>query len=163
MKLSNVADIADLVAALGIILSLIFVAWEMRKSNTQARLSNWYSILAALREHKRRTDSGEMADVLARGREDYHSLKPGEKIMFGQWMEELLQANEGLLHFRDAMIVPREQLIRTATANFRWHFAFPGCRAWWRDSSLSDRWPKVLAGAVNDAVTYNDSGNTTDS
>lgn len=160
MTLSNVANIADLVAALGIILSLLLVASEMRKNNAQARLSNWHSVLAALREHKRRTDVGEMADVLARGREDYDSLKPGEKIMFGQWMEELLQANEGLLQFRDASIIPREQLVRTATANFRWHFAFPGCRAWWRDSGLSDRWPNVLASAINDAVTYNERGST---
>ena len=99
MTLSEFADIADLVAAFGLIASLLFLAWELRKNSEQARLQNWYSVLAALREHKRRTDDLSVSDVLYRGRESYEGLSGSEKILFGHWMEEWLQAQEGLLIF----------------------------------------------------------------
>lgn len=156
MTLSQIAAIADLVAAAGVIASLIFVGLEMRKNAAQARLSNWFSVLGALREHKRRTDTHEMAAVVAAGRQDYAGPSEAEKIMFGNWMEEMLQAQEGLLQYSDVSVIQREQLVRTASANLRWHFGFPGCRDWWRDSNLASRWPKLLVTAVTEATTWNE-------
>ncbi|MAZ15045.1 MAG: hypothetical protein CL535_01720 [Ahrensia sp.] len=153
MTLSEFADIADLVAAFGLIASLLFLAWELRKNSEQARLQNWYSVLAALREHKRRTDDLSVSDVLYRGRESYEGLSGSEKILFGHWMEEWLQAQEGLLIFRHSNAHRREDLTLAARGNFRSMFSYPGCREWWIDSGLADRWPRSLVDAVSEAIS----------
>lgn len=153
MTLPEFADIADLVAAFGVIASLLFLAWELRKNGEQARLQNWYSVLTALREHKRRTDDLSVSDVVHRGRQSYEGLSGSEKILFGYWMEEWLQAQEGLLIFRHSSAHRREDLTRTATGNLRNMFSHLGCREWWIDSGLADRWPRSLVNAVSDAIT----------
>lgn len=45
--LSQIADIADLIAAAAIIVSLLFVAYEVRLNRKQAELANWRETLAA--------------------------------------------------------------------------------------------------------------------
>ncbi len=158
MTLSEFADIADLVAAFGVIASLLFLGFELRKNGEQARLQNWYSVLTALREHKRRTDDLAVCDVLDRGRESYEELSGSEKILFGYWMEEWLQAQEGLLIFRHSNAHRREDLVRAARGNLVAMFSYRGCRQWWRDSGLAARWPRSLVNAVSEAIaTFDDS------
>lgn len=152
MTLSEFADIADLVAAFGVIASLLFLGWELRKNSEQARMQNWYSVLTALREHKRRTDDMSVSDVLDKGRKSYEGLTSSQKILFGYWMEEWLQAQEGLQIFRHANAHRREDLTRTVKGNFRSMFSHPGCREWWSDSGLADRWPRSLVEAVSGAI-----------
>lgn len=152
MTLSQIAAIADLLAAAGVIASLIFVGYEMRRSSEQARVANWHSVLSALREQKRRTDDPVVADVLHRGRQDFDALSDSEKIMFGYWMEEWLQAQEGLIVFRHVSAHSPEDLLRGARTNLRHMFANPGCLKWWRDSGLANRWPPNLVKEVEAAI-----------
>lgn len=152
MTLAQIAAIADLLAALGVIASLVFLAWEIRKNGEQARLSNWHATLSALREQKRRTDDLAVADVIERGRRDYDSLTGAEKIVFGYWMEEWLQAQEGLLVFRGVSAHGREELLSVVKSNFAAMFEYQGCRAWWEDSGLATRWPMSLVGIVTEAI-----------
>jgi hypothetical protein len=52
MTLSVLADFADIIAALAIILSLIFVGYELHQNRTQAELSNWRELLQTLVDYK---------------------------------------------------------------------------------------------------------------
>ncbi len=158
MTLANIAPIADLVAAAGVIASLLFLGYEMRKNSEQARMANWHFVLSALREQKRRSDDPAMADVLYRGRQDYDALSGGEKIMFGYWMEEWIQAQEGLMVFHQASAHSPQVLLKTARGNFRDMFAHPGCRLWWRESGLAERWPPTLVAEVQGAIAALETG-----
>jgi len=153
MTLSDVASVANLIAAFGVIASLLLLVWELRKSTEQGRLNNWHAAVTALREHKRRTDDPWVADVIARGRVSFNDLGTAEKITFGYWMEELLQAYDALLVFGGSAAVGREETYRAVVGAFRHHFGFPGCKAWWRQSGLDSRWPRHIVEAVKSSMT----------
>ena len=126
---------------------------ELRKSNEQGRLNNWHAAVTALREHKRRTDDPRVADVIARGRASYEALSISERITFGYWMEELLQSYDALLLFGGSSVVGREETYRAVVGAFGHHFEFPGCKAWWRQSGLDNRWPGHIVEAVEKSMT----------
>jgi hypothetical protein len=153
MTMSQLADLADLLAALGVISSLVFVAFEIRKSSEQARLSNWNSVLAGLREHKRRTDDPYVADLVVRGRADFAGLSEADKIAFGYWMEELLQGFDGLIVHQDSLAVSRKESRRAAVGAFALHFSFPGVRAWYQWSGIAHRWPRQLIDAIEEGIS----------
>lgn len=152
MTLDQIADWADLLTAVGVIASLLFVGWEMRRNADQTRLGNHQTTLTALREHKRRTDDPHVADVIDRGRQDFDGLSGPDKITFGYWMEEWAQAMEGLLVSGTASFHRREEMIQAATASYGRMFEFPGCRQWWCWSGLERRWPRMLVTTIEAAI-----------
>ncbi|MCP5265346.1 MAG: hypothetical protein H6934_04515 [Burkholderiaceae bacterium] len=152
MTLSVLANIADLLAAAGVIGSLVFVAFEIRKSSEQARLSNWTAVLSSLREHKRRTDDPYVADLIVRGRADFESLSEAEKLSFGYWMEEMVLCFDGMILHQNSMAVGPQETRRAAVGAFAMHFAFPGCLAWYRWSGIGDRWPPKLVAAIEEGI-----------
>ena len=87
--------VSGVVAAVAVIASLLFVGFQIRKSSEQARLANWNSVISGLREHKRRTDSPHIADLIVQGRADFESLTEAGKLAFGFWMEEMVVCYEG--------------------------------------------------------------------
>ena len=152
MTLSTLADIADLLAAAGVIGSLLFVAFEIRKSSEQARMSNWTAVLAGLREHKRRTDDPHVADLVVRGRADFNALSEADKLAFGYWMEEMVQGYDGLIVHQSSIAVGREAARHAAISAFALHFSHPGCRDWYDWSGVKDRWQKPLIAAMEEGL-----------
>mgnify|MGYP006863757556 CR=1 FL=1 len=67
MEMALISDIADTIAALGIILTLGFLAFEQHKNTEQAKIETWNLVMQGIRETRRRTDSPHVADVIARG------------------------------------------------------------------------------------------------
>lgn len=158
MSLSEIADIADLAAAFGVIASLLFLGWELRRNANQTRLTNWNATLSALREHKRRTDDPYVADVIDRGRQDFDALSGSEKIAFGYWMEEWAQAMEGLLVASAASYHRHEEMMHAGLSNYAAMFTHPGCRQWWRWSGLANRWPRTVVAAIEGAIAKAEGG-----
>jgi len=152
MTLSQVAGWADLLSAFGIIVTLAFLVYEMRQNGHQTRLLNWNATLRALREHKLRTDDPYVADVVYRGRADFAALTGPEQMTFSYWMEAWCQAMEGLMLANAASIHQHDMMLRAALGNFDAMFKHPGCRTWWRQSGLADRWPRPLVEVITSAV-----------
>ncbi len=50
MKIGSVNDIANLIAAVGVVLSLLFVAYEVRQNTGESRAANEHMVVASLRE-----------------------------------------------------------------------------------------------------------------
>jgi hypothetical protein len=149
--LSNLADVADLLAAAGVIASLLFVAYEVRRNTREVKRTNWESTVDRFNALWSRTTSCELADVIARGRENYEALTPSEQISFGNYHAELC------LTFETMIVLGRNQvqgddLLEIPKRHLRHHFRFPGARAWWswfsRDLGLSP----IMEHAVNEAT-----------
>jgi hypothetical protein len=119
MTLSEFADIAELMGGIGVILSLLLLAWELHKNAEQTRLGNWHSMVAAFREHKRRTDDLAVADVIVRGRKDFHGLSEAEELLFGFWMEEWILAQDGLIQSKAVNTNSHVENLKVLQGNFR--------------------------------------------
>ena len=156
-SLSTIADYADLLAALGVIGSLVFVAFELRKSSEQARLNNWNAVLSGLHEHKRRTDNPVVAELVVKGRSDFAALTDAEKLAFSNWMDELVQSYEGFLVHQSSMTISAVESRKAAIGALAMHFAFPGCVEWYEWSGARKRWPGHLIEAIEEGIAASSS------
>ena len=150
MDMALIGDVANIFAALGIILTLGFLAFEQHKNTEQAKIDTWNRVMQGLRETRRRTDSPHVADVIARGRIDYFALSAAERLTFGFFHEELLLDYDPLLHHPDKLAVsrPRASII----AAFSGYLCFPGAKAWWLQSNARTRWPEHMVEAIDEAL-----------
>jgi hypothetical protein len=88
MTLSVLADFADIAAALAIILSLVFVGYELHQNRTQAELSNWRELLQTLVDYKGLTHDPDFAAFIVRAQADYDALSATDRMRFGLYMEQ---------------------------------------------------------------------------
>lgn len=132
--LSSIADIADLIAAAAIIVSLLFVAYEIRATRKQAELTNWRETLNMMIAHKAQTNDPEFAAIVAKGHADYAALTGSEKVAFGHYLEEGIHVYGNFLKHNDSL--PRKLLgmEEAITNHFYELLATPGGAAWWEEA-----------------------------
>lgn len=130
--LSDFTGIADLIAAIGVIASLLFLTYELRAANRETKLANWRQLLDSYRVHKAVTNDLIMSDLIERGHKDYHALSNVEQRSFGMYIEQGIHVMGNFL--KHSGKVPKElhglemaihnsllDLLRTE-----------GARAWWQ-------------------------------
>lgn len=129
--LSTLADIADLVAAAGVIGSLLFLAFQLREQNRETSLSNWRQLLESLTAFKASTNDPYLADLVMRGNADFHALSPAEQLAYGNWLEQGIHIIGNFE--KHTGTVPRTMKdLNLAVHNLMLdHLRSPGARAWW--------------------------------
>ena len=137
--LSHIADIADLIAAAAIIVSLLFVAYEVRLNRKQAELTNWREALAMLVAFKVRAIDSEFADVVVRGHRDFEALSEAEQLSFGMYLEEGVHSIGNFLKHNDSL--PRKLVgLDLAIMNmFADLLMTSGGAFWWAEAHLQGR------------------------
>ncbi len=137
--LSQIADIADLIAAAAIIVSLLFVAYEVRLNRKQAELTNWRETLVMMVEFKARTNDLAFADLVVRGHADFDALTPAEQLSFGMYLEQGVHTIGNFLKHNDSL--PRKLMgLDLAIANsFSDLLSTPGGSQWWRNAHNQGR------------------------
>lgn len=134
MNLSSIADIADLIAAAAIILSLVFVGYELHLTRKQTELTNWRELLGALTDYKAATNDLAFAEFLFRAHQDYGSLSEAEKMSFGLFLEQGVHIYRNFLKHNDSL--PRKLLgLETAITNtYGEMLSTPGGATWWAEA-----------------------------
>ena len=137
--LSQIAVVSDLIAAAAIIVSLIFVAYEVRLNRKQAELTNWRETLVMMVEFKSRTNDLAFADLVVRGHRDYGTLNEAEKLSYSMYLEQGVHMMGNFLKHNDSL--PRKLVgIEIALIN---HFAdlltTPGGAVWWEEAHKTAR------------------------
>lgn len=137
--LPTLAAIADLVAAAGVIGSLLFLAIQLREQNRETGLSNWRELLVTLTNYKAATNDPALADLVVRGNADYHALSPSEKLTFGLYLEQGIHIIGNFE--KHSGTVPRMMKdLNLAVQNMMLdHLGTPGARAWWAESKPKGR------------------------
>lgn len=139
MTLSTIADIADLIAAAAIFVSLLFVGYELRMTRKQTELSNWREVLQALTNYKAATNDIEFAGFLVRAHQGYDALSEAEKLSFGLFLEQGVHILGNFLKHNDSLprkLVGLEKAIANTCAEM---LTTPGGAAWWTESHLRGR------------------------
>jgi hypothetical protein len=91
MGISNLADVADLVAALGVIGSLVFVGLQIRRNARETRLSNFQAVaIEATNWAKDVAASEELTRLYERGLHAYDDLAAAERGRFNLLMMGIL-------------------------------------------------------------------------
>jgi|GEM_PF-1038938 len=130
--LSQIADIADLIGAAAIVVSLLFVAYEVRLNRKQAELTNWRETLVMMVEFKSRTNDLAFAELVLRGHDDFDALAPAEQLCFGMYLEQGVHTIGNFLKHNDSLprkLVGMELAITNSFADL---LATPGGSRWWK-------------------------------
>ena len=152
MNLDGLASLAEIVSSLGVIASLIFVAWEIRKNTAQTRLANYGSLVDRYNAVYAQTDDIELAGLIARGRKSYRDLSDAERISFGHYLEQVCIANESMLIFAQAHVHDRESNLALFRKHIRFHLGFPGAREWFDEFERQRGFPEPFMREIHKAI-----------
>lgn len=151
MEFSEVSAIADVLAALGIIASLLFVAYEIRNSTREAKRTNWESTVNRLGSFWSSTSNESLPEVIHKGRGDFQSLSGPEQIIFQGHHCEFLLALEPVFVL-GANQVHGEAVVAVCRRHLAFQFSFSGTRDWWKHFSATQGLSPLMTEEVQRAV-----------
>ena len=132
MDLQTLANLGEVVGAAVVVLSLIYLAVQVRQ-NTQAQRTENYSRaqdrLAAIQSMLGK--DSEISLIVSKGALDTSKLTPQERMRFTWSMYEVFGAFEFMFHASRTGAIPEEVWNRWSSA-VAWWLTFPGIQAWWQ-------------------------------
>ena len=152
MSLAEITTFADLLAAAGVIASLIFVAFEIRKNTAQTRQANWGNAADRFNAVYAQTDDIELAQLIVKGRQSYRDLSEAEKLSFGHYLEQLCIAIEALLVHGESQAHGREAMLALAKKHLAFHLGFPGARQWYEEFDDQRGYPPKMRQFIRELI-----------
>jgi hypothetical protein len=133
MNLNDLANIGQVIGAIAVVISLIYVALQIRQNTNAVRsattqsvhehFANWYHLIAA---------DAELSRIAADGLRDYLSLPENERTRFiAAFMSFLSYSQNAFLKWRQGLLAPSlwlgwEQVMMNL-------FGAPGGKAFWKE------------------------------
>lgn len=132
MDLQSLANLGEVIGSVVVVLSLIYLAVQVRQ-NTEAQRTENYSRaldrLAAMQSIL--SQDGEIAVIFSKGVRDTSKLDPQERMRFTWSMYEAFGAFEFMFHTSRTDAIPEEVWTRWSSA-VAWWLTFPGVQTWWQ-------------------------------
>ena len=131
MDLQTLANIGEIVGAITVVLTLIYLAAQIRQS-TQAQRSENYSRaldrLAAMQAAMARDE--QFAVMFSKGVMDTEQLTPRDRVRFTWRLYETFGAFEFMFHASKTNAMP-EEVWKRWSASVAWWLTYPGVQTWW--------------------------------
>lgn len=156
MTLSDLGNIGEFVSGLAVVVSLLYLAIQIRQNTRSLRASAHHSITAHIAELNRTiVEQGEVAAILEVGLKDPVALSPQDRRRFNAYNSARFRHYDNLYYqYRVGTLEPSQwhgfdSLLRT-------HLRQPGIVRWWDEASAfySDEfvaYVRALQGADPDA------------
>jgi len=134
MNFSLIADFADLLAAFGIVASLVFVSMQVRQNTTALKNTHLESSIDRDTLFYSRAYDPPTATIIRKGQQSYGSLDDVERLTFESWMREFLTS------YASTFLLARQGLLRSELRDMheqrvRWVFRHQGAREWWHSEN----------------------------
>jgi hypothetical protein len=150
MNWEMLSAIGQLVAAVGVIPSLIYLAIQIREQNKERRraginvlTAQWSDLVKSAQE------SADFSAVFLDGIRSFHSLDPVGKLRFSAFFTRFIRNCEGMfLYYRDGAL--EEALWGEVERTISDYFAYPGVKEWWstRKHWLTDEFRAVVEALI---------------
>ena len=131
MDLQALANIGEIIGAVTVVLSLIYLAVQIRQSTQAQRTENYSRALdrlAAMQSSMSQDD--EFSLMFSTGVVDTKKLTPRERMRFTWSLYEAFGAFEFMFHASKTDAIP-EEVWRRWSAAVAWWLTFPGVQTWW--------------------------------
>lgn len=135
MTLEQYALIAEIIAAVAVVISVLYLAAQVRQGNATARREAFESTISRLINHCFDDIAGneDAARIYTQGLQDYDGLNPVEKTRFGAIMLKVVISHEPAIDTirkqPDLMKAPATQAMHH---NLLHHLTAPGGLRWWK-------------------------------
>lgn len=133
MGLDNLANLAEILAAILVIISLVYVGVQIKQNtsalrsntahNTSEGFTDLYLILAK---------SKEMSDIFARGSHDFDSLDSIEKVQFYAYFHKFFRNYENA-YYQFSRSALEYESFDGLTKQLEMVSSMPGVRVYWKD------------------------------
>jgi hypothetical protein len=127
-----ISAIGQLVGALAVVISLIYLANQVRSNARETRLAAMRSTLDFLNRFTQQiAEHADLAELRNRGFDDFESLEGVDRTRFGSYMHAIFRTIENVYYQHlEGHVDPRvwrglELVVRDMNAS-------PGVQAWWR-------------------------------
>ena len=132
MTLQDLATLGDAVGGVAVVVTLLYLAYQIRQTAQIERAAGQRDLLTQLRSWVELTvREPALFDVLRRGTHDWDSLPLAEKEQFHAWALSLLLLAEQALYMRADRFVNAGSFRGIEQAALA-VVATPGGRTWWR-------------------------------
>jgi hypothetical protein len=129
--LESLANLGDFISAIVVVLSLVYLAYQVRQNTESLRVENYARALERVANMQARLSADAVfAELIARGAADPARLTAGERMQFTWTFYEMFGAFEFMLHQATAKALPEEVWLRWSET-LSWWLSQPGVRAWW--------------------------------
>lgn len=132
MTLETLANLGEFISAVGVVLSLVYLAFQVRQNTQSLRTENYARALDRVAAMQARLSADpDLAAVFGRGVADAGALTAQQRIQFAWAFYEMFGAFEFMYHQSHAGALQDEVWERWA-ATLSWWISLPGVQAWWR-------------------------------
>jgi hypothetical protein len=150
MNWEMLSAVGQVVAAVGVIPSLIYLAVQIREQNKERRrtginvlTAQWSDLVRSAQENR------EFAMVFLEGVHSFNHLDGPDKLRFSAFFTRFTRNCEGMfIYYRDGALEKAlwEEVERTMND----YFAYPGVKEWWvtRKHWLTDEFRMVVEGII---------------
>jgi hypothetical protein len=131
MDLATLAQLGEFVGGLFVVVSLVYLAYQVRQNTTSLRAENYARVLVRLSTLQSNLSSdGELNRIVVIGAQTPEALTRTERMRFSWSLYELIGAAEFVYHQERAGALPAEVWERWQ-ATLVWWLSNPGIQRWW--------------------------------
>ncbi len=134
MSLEQFAYLAEIVAAIAVIASLIYLAHQIRMTRQVNQTATFQSIATGFTHHIDRFFSAE-GELALRGLRDRNSLSDADRLLFDHLLANLLNHGEMAEHAAQSDLLPDAELEPLDWWLREKLFCYPGAREWLEEFS----------------------------
>ena len=123
---------AEVVGAIGVIVSLLYLAAQVRMQNRQARLDVVNELARQRNEYSGNVaDNGALAEIWSRGIIDYEALSDIERVRFSAHLARMVRVMESLFQHRSEDQFRGENW-EALDEYMKDVFSYAGVQQWWQ-------------------------------
>ena len=136
MDLQTLANIGEIIGAVIVILSLIYLTIQVRQNTQAQRTENYVRALDRLAAMQSTlSQDSEISLIFSRGLLDASKLTRLDKVRFNWSLYEAFGAFEFMFHASKTDSIDKEVWSRWSVA-VAWWLTFPGVQTWWKVKPL---------------------------
>ena len=158
LDLEALARLADVVSAVVVVMSLVYLAHQVRQNTASLHTENYARALERIATMQARLSSdGAFAELVSRGAADPARLSPGQRVQFTWAFYEMFGAFEFMFHQATSDALPEEVWNRWSET-LSWWLSLPGVRTWWlsRPAAFSESFTSHVDSKLREGRTYTD-------
>jgi hypothetical protein len=131
MNWEMISAVGQMLGAIGLIISLIYLAIQIRSQKQERRNTAMNALVTHFSDLMRsQVENADLCEIWLRGLQDFDALDPASKLRFGSHLGRQLRAADSLyLYFLDETLDPR--LWRGFERTILDVAAYPGFQKWW--------------------------------
>jgi len=152
LTLSDLGNLGDLLGGIGVVVTLVYLATQIRQNTRVARtatLQQWVAMAATV--NNAISQSGEFARIYRAGCDDPKSLEPHERTQFNMHLFQLFNAFESLF-FQAEQGAIDQSFFEAKMGTMRQSLASPGVRGWWDTFAIVNLDPRFREFVANHAL-----------